>query len=87
MAKRGPTPSLISSTHGTVSFHVAGKKSGCRRCKVDMSKGTTCVRVTKPGKMGSGPAYCMDCFAEVLDQTQRKLDELRTELRSIRESA
>lgn len=87
MGKRGPTPSLIGSTHGTVCFHVAGKMSTCRRCKVDMPKGTSCVRVTKPGKMGSGAAYCTDCFAEVLDQTQRKLDELRTELCSVRQSA
>ena len=80
MAKRGPYPSLIGSTAGTVSFHIAGKKSECRRCKVDMSKGTRCVRVTKPGKMGRGTAYCADCFSEVLDQTQRKLDKLRAEL-------
>ena len=84
MAKRGPTPSLIGGTHGTVSFHVAGKKSECRRCKEDMPKGTRCVRVTKPGKMGPGTAYCTDCFSEVLDETQRKLDELRAELHSDR---
>ena len=36
MAKHGPTPSLVGGTHGTVSFHVAGKKSKCRRCKKDM---------------------------------------------------
>lgn len=82
MAKRGRTPSLIGSTHGTVSFHVAGKKSACRRCKGDISKGTRCVRVTKPGRMGAGTAYCTDCFAEVLDQTQSKLDALRAELQS-----
>ena len=82
MAKRGPRPSLIGGTHGTVSFHVAGRKSECRRCKEGMPKGTRFVRVTKPGKMGPGRAYCTDCFTEVLDQTQRKLDELRSELRS-----
>lgn len=87
MAKRGPTPSLIGSTHGTVSFHVAGKKSGCRRCNVELSKGTTCIRVTEPGKMGPGPAYCVDCFAEVLEQTQRKLDGLRAELHLARKLA
>ena len=84
MAKRGPTPSLIGGTHGTVSFHVAGKKSACRRCNEDMPKGTRCIRVTKPGKMGPGTAYCTDCFFEVLDETQRKLDELRAELHSAR---
>lgn len=83
MAKRGPTPSLIGGTHGTVSFHVAGKKSACRRCEGEMPKGTKCVRVTRPGRMGPGTAYCSACFAEVLDQTQRKLDELRNDLRSL----
>ena len=82
MAKRGPCPSLIGSTHGTSSFHIARKKSECRRCKRDMPKGTACVRVTNPRKMGQGRAYCTDCFAEVLDQTQRKLDELRAKLQS-----
>ena len=38
MATRGPTPSLIGSTHGTVSFHIAKRKSACRRCKDDMLK-------------------------------------------------
>lgn len=87
MAKRGPTPCLIGSTHGTVCFHVARKLSACRRCNVDLPKGTPCVRVTKPGKMGPGTPYCTSCFVDVLDQTQRKLDELRTELHSVRQSA
>lgn len=82
MAKHGPIPSLIGSTHGTVSFHNAGKKSECRRCGKDILKGGACVRVTKPSRMGQGRAYCADCFAEVLDQTQRKLDALRTEFDS-----
>ena len=84
MAKRGPIPSLIGSTHGTVDFHVTGKKSECRRCKEDMPKGTRCVRVTKPGRMGAGKPYCTVCFTEVLDQTQRKLDGLRAELHPTR---
>ena len=87
MAKRGPTPSLIGSTHGTVSFHVALKKSECRRCEADMPKGTSCVRVTKPGTMGPGTAYCTDCFSDVLDQTQRKLDDLRAHLNSACQAA
>ena len=82
MAKRGPTPSLIGSTHGTVRFHVTGKKSECRRCEEFMPNGTKCVRVSMPGKMGPGRAYCADCFAEVLDQTQRKLNDLRANLQS-----
>ena len=80
MAKRGRTPSLIGGTHGTVTFRVAGKKTECRRCKETMSKGSRCVRVSTPGKMGPGRAYCANCFEEVLDETQRKLDGLRRAL-------
>lgn len=80
MAKRGPTPSLIGGTHGTVTFHVAGRKTECRRCKEHLLKGARCVRVSRPGKMGAGRAYCVDCFEDVLDATQRRLDELRAEL-------
>ena len=80
MAKRGRTPSLIGGTHGTVTLHVALKKTECRRCKENMPKGTRCVRVSRPGKMGAGRAYCPACFEEVLDETQRKLNALRAEL-------
>jgi hypothetical protein len=77
---RGRTPSLMSGTHGSVKFHVTGKKTACRRCNDEMPKGTRCVQVAKPGKMGRGKAYCTACFRDVIDQTQRKLDELRSEL-------
>ena len=80
MAKRGPTPSLIGGTHGTVKFRVTAKKTECRRCKETMPKGSRCVRVSRPGQMGPGRAYCANCFEEVLDETQRKLDGLRTTL-------
>ena len=82
MAKRGPIPSLIGATHGSVTFHIAGRKMECRRCNAKVLKGTECVQVTKPGTMGRGRAYCTDCFADVLDQTQHKLNELREQLLS-----
>ena len=41
--------------------------------------------VTKPGKMGPGTAYCTDCCSEVLDETQRKLDELGAALHPARQ--
>jgi len=82
VTKRGPTPSLIGSTHGSVSYHVAKKRSECRRCHKEMVKGTECFRVTMPGQMGPGKPYCVDCFVEVLNQTQQKLDELREKLDS-----
>ena len=80
MGKRGPTPSLISGTHGAVKFHVTGKKIDCRRCTHGIPGGTRCVRVSKPGTMGQGRAYCVECFGDVLDETQRQLDRLRLQL-------
>lgn len=79
MAKRGRTPSLVSS-HGTVSTHIAGKVMSCRRCKTKMQKGTTCVRVADPSYPGPGKAYCKECFHEVLDQTELDVRRLRDEL-------
>ena len=80
MGKRGRTPSLISGTHGAVNLHVAGRNTNCRRCTQDMPRGTRCVRVSKPGTMGQGRAYCVECFGGVLDETQRQLDGLRIQL-------
>lgn len=80
MRKRGRTPSLISGTHGAVHFDIAGKKIDCRRCTQDIPRGTRCVRVSKPGTMGQGKAYCVECFGNVLDETQRQLDGLRIKL-------
>ena len=79
MAKRGRTPSLTSGTHGAVKFCVALRKTECRRCKGSIARALRCVRVSHPGKMGPGRAYCENCFEDVLDETQRKLDELREE--------
>ena len=87
MAKRGRTPSLISGTHGAVKFWVALKKTECRRCKGNIAKEQRCVRVAHPGKMGPGRAYCESCFVDVMDETQRKLDELRAEFSHARSPA
>lgn len=79
MAKRGRTPSLISS-HGKVSVHVAGKGMCCRRCNASFPKGTTCVQVAKPGYQGAGRAYCKKCFEDVLVQTELDIRILRGRL-------
>ena len=75
--KRGRTPSLISGTHGAVHFLVAEGKTKCRRCTQDIPREARCIRVSKPGAMGQGKAYCVECFGDVLDETQRQLDGLR----------
>lgn len=82
MAKRGKTPSLLSGTHGKVTFDVSGKRHPCKSCKIDIHKGTACVRVRNPTQMSNGRTYCVNCFEEVLGQTRKGLDALQAKLRS-----
>ena len=77
MAKRGRTPSLVSGTHGSVRFDHSGRRHPCKRCKGSLEKGTRCVRVTRPGKLGNGHTYCLSCFEGILAQTQVDIDRLR----------
>lgn len=80
MAKRGKTPSLIGGTHGSVRFDESGRKHPCKRCGAPLVRGAHCVRVSKPGQMGNGRTYCLDCFNEVLTKTNSDLAELRERL-------
>lgn len=78
MAKRGRTPSLISA-HGAVRRHESGKSSPCKRCESDIPKGSSCVRIRNASGVGHR-TLCLDCFAEVIDQTRTDLEELRMQL-------
>lgn len=82
MARRGKVPSLISA-HGAVKFATSGKKSPCKRCREDLVKGETCVRVGEAGGQGHR-TYCLTCFSDVVTQTQTDLDRLREEMASKR---
>lgn len=82
MAKRGKTPSLLSA-HGAVQVDASGRKSPCKRCDEDLAKGEPCVRVANPDGMGRR-TYCIECFLDVLDQTQKDLGALRAEVEASR---
>ena len=75
MAKKGKTPSLIGGGAGACNFATAKRKRTCKRCKVAIPGGCDCVEVNIPSTMGS-KCYCIDCFKEVLDQSQRDLNNL-----------
>lgn len=75
MAKKGKTPSLIGGGAGACRFSSALKKRTCKRCGGAIPGGNDCVEVNKPGTQGH-KCYCIDCFKEVLEQTQQDLDNL-----------
>lgn len=74
---KGKTPSLIS---GKKPKKVKVKKRiNCVRCKCAIEAGADCfgipnirVRFLSPIKK-----YCKQCFDNIIDQTQRDLDEAR----------
>jgi len=75
MAKRGKTPSLIGGGAGACRFEVAKRKRTCKRCRFSIFGGTDCVEVDIPSTMGN-KNYCIKCFMEILEQTQRDLNNL-----------
>jgi hypothetical protein len=82
MAKRGKTPSLLSSTAGASKFVIAAGRRTCKRCKDAIEKGVDCAEVGISGSFGHR-TYCLDCFSEILDQTRKDLDELEAELATL----
>jgi hypothetical protein len=82
MAKRGKTPSLIGGGAGACKFATAKHKRTCKRCKGAIPGGCDCIEVKVPSTMGC-KCYCIDCFKEVLDQTQHDLDNLVTQVSAL----
>lgn len=82
MAKRGKTPSLIGGGAGASNFVIAKRKRACKRCGHTISGGNNCVEVSIPGNLGH-KNYCIDCFIEVLDQTQLDINNLKEEVQGL----
>jgi hypothetical protein len=81
MAKKGKTPSLIGGGAGKSKFVTAERQRTCRRCDNKIPKGERCVEVQKPGQMGcGGKPYCIECYREVLAQSQKDLNDLLSKL-------
>ena len=75
MAKKGKTPSLIGGGAGACKFATAKRKRTCKRCSGTIHADYNCVEVSIPSTMGS-KCYCIDCFKEIIDQTQHDLNNL-----------
>ena len=74
---RGRTPSLIGSSLGRPSKETCGRQTPCSRCKQPIQKGEDCFDVPQPQKPHAATRrFCAECFAGVLEQTRRDLEEL-----------
>ncbi len=85
---KGPTPCLIGTTLGSCRFVQPGGRGPlrhCNRCNAELSRDRNCVEVTIPGTLGH-KTFCPNCFSNILDATQAKVNSLRTELKSIEDS-
>ncbi len=81
MAKKGKTPSFITSLSGKPEVVEAKGRRTCKRggCGQKIEKGTMCVEVAKPGTMGSR-TFCIECANEIIQKTRDDLDNLEKQL-------
>ena len=76
---KGKTPSLISSKNGRPERVDVLRKSNCKRCKIELTKGQTAIEIPQLGQAYSHVIrICDDCYAKVLDQTEKDLQEIRS---------
>jgi hypothetical protein len=75
--KRGKTPSLLTGSSGNPNRISAKRKRNCKRCSEVISMGEVCYEVPVPGGLRSSKTYCKICFLEILEQTQKDLDNLK----------
>ena len=76
--KRGKIPSLLTGSSGKPNKISAKRKRNCKRCNVKISMGEVCYEVPVPGGgFSCNKTYCKICFWEILEQTQKDLDNLK----------
>lgn len=77
MAKlRGKIPTLLSGSSGKPSIVEAKKMRECRRCKCSIKLREKLFEIPKTGGFAGKKSFCMSCFREILDQTQKDLGAL-----------
>lgn len=81
MGKRGSCPSLIGCTHGTPKIEQAKGKRGCKRCGIEIQKGTYGVVVPIPGQMGR-KVYCLSCSLEIIAESRKDLEGFEQRVRN-----
>lgn len=82
MAKMGKTPTLVCGSAGKSEFVIAKWKRPCSRCGSNILKGENCVEVKKPG--GGHRTYCLDCYQQVIEQSQKDLDKIKKQFEKLK---
>jgi len=78
MAKRGKAPSLISGSNGKPNLVCATRKRECKRCHSEINSGVNLFEYPKSGNgFSNKQSICLSCFKEIIDQTQKDLDQIR----------
>lgn len=82
MAKKGKTPSFITSLSGKPKVVEAKGKRTCKRggCGKEIPKGAMCVEVAIPGTMGAR-SFCLECADEIIQKSREDLDDLEKQLK------
>ena len=79
MAKRGKTPTLISGSSGKPSVAEARRKRVCTRCNCNINMGEKLFEIPKVGVgFTAKKSVCKSCFIDILKQTQKDLDHLKS---------
>jgi hypothetical protein len=75
---KGKTPSLIGSSNGRPKKVQVERNSECYRCGCNIEPGQDCFGIPKIGSgFSSLKRYCKVCFQNILEQTQKDLEEVK----------
>jgi len=76
---KGKVPSLIGGSLGKPVSVDAGRKCKCSRGQTDIVKSEKCYDVPQPKKaFSSKRRFCANCFKQVIEQSQKDLNNLQT---------
>jgi hypothetical protein len=77
--KKGKIPTLISGSSGAVNYVQALRKRPCKRCDGEIVAQHFCAEVSVPASgFSKVKTFCLSCFSEILNKTEKDLIELRT---------
>lgn len=78
---KGKTPSLIGAANGRPKKVNALRKSSCARCKGEILGGSSCFEIPQAGNgFTSQKRFCTECYKKVIEQTEKDLSELKSEI-------
>jgi len=85
--RRGKIPSLLSFSTGKPYKDTTKKEAKCNRCNLVILKEKTCFKVPKRSNgFTNDKIHCLTCVQEILQQTQKEIDEVKEELQNTEES-